>query len=248
MASQVLGELCEFTGLPPEETARRMAKGIRGTAESYREGARDPDRWYRETDAYLFELANWEEGPVGIELARVMYELASVTAANLKGVAPSVLEYGCGIGSLVLQLASHGLHVVGCDINGPNRRFLEYRIKQRGLGDQVVITTPDRALEQRDSYVTVSCQHVLEHVVDPSGLLSRIFECLIPGGSFLGVAPFGLIGPEFPEHKVENAHLQLEDLCEQAGFGQITSMPFGEIADFQLILVFAVKVPEAVTP
>ncbi len=42
-------------------------------------------------------------------------------------------------------------------------------------------------LERR--YDLVVCSHVLEHVPDPAHMLSKLTECLAPGGYFLGLVP-----------------------------------------------------------
>ncbi len=220
MVEAVIEELIEFTGLPEAEVRARVGTQVLGTAESYEARPGDDVTWYRDTDAYLFELANWE----GCEFRDA---LATKMGEGLAGVRLPVLEYGFGIGSFVLRLVDEGLCVVACDANARNTDFLRFRVERRGLGNKVAVVSPDEALVEKEGYGMISCQHVLEHVEDPHGLLRSFHECLVPSGWFLGVAPFDLIGPIFPEHKPEYAHLRLEDLCAEAGFVDVGTSYFG---------------------
>jgi SAM-dependent methyltransferase len=226
-------ELAEYLRLSEETVAARMAGGIEATALSYLEAA-DPDAWYRDTDAYLFELANWEGSPLHRDLARYLGE-------RLSSLRKPVLDYGCGIGSFVFELAAEGFMVAGADLNRLNRDFLRHRVAMRGIGERVEVLEPTEALARRDTFGMVFCQHVLEHVADPAALLARLRDCLIPGGAFFGVAPFDAIGPEFPEHRPEHAHLTLDGLCEEAGFIGVGSTPFGGIGPYVFHLVFATR-------
>lgn len=229
----VVEELCAFTGLPEEEVWRRLDAGIMGTANSFREAA-DVERWYRETDAYLFELANYDESPLLDALARLMARL-------LKDKSKRVLDYGCGIGTFALILAQKGLLVTACDINKNNEAFLRFRAARRGFSDAIEVIDPESALNRPDYYAMISCQHVLEHVPDPRALLRQMKDALAVHGIFWGVAPFDLVGDLFPEHRPEHAHLKLEDLCQEVGLFHVQSEPFGGLENYPFILVAAVK-------
>lgn len=232
--STVFRELCDFTGLLPEQVRARMAERTERTARLFQAHPGPPEDFYRETDAYLFELANWEPDIRRSHLARSLYEAL--------GRRPfPVLEYGCGIGSFAFELAEQGFRVVACDVNEPALAFLRYRIARRDMGGWINLVSPETALATPATYAVVSCQHVLEHIADPVALLRALRNSLKPKGVFLGIAPFDAVGPKFPEHRPENVHLRLETLCEEAGFRVVSVDPFGGIDEFIFHLVQAVK-------
>ncbi len=228
-------ELCGFTGLPPDEVRQCMQEQVARTARLFNEGhAEGEDAWYRTTDAYLFELANWEGDPLRLALAE---SLANGSA----GRRLDMLEYGCGIGTFALALARHNFSVWACDVNERHIDFLAYRIKERGWQERITLVSPEEALSRVRAYHIVSAQHVLEHMPDPLGALRKMAACLKPGGVFLGIAPFELVGPMFPEHNPDHAHMRLEDLCREVGLEVQNLIPFGEYQGHPFTLVQAVK-------
>lgn len=116
---------------------------------------------------------------------------AAVDAARALGLTPaatSVLEIGCGTGSVSLSLAEQGFPVLGLEINGrkaeearrrnpfPHARFLE--------ADAVTWETEER-------FQVIVCSEVLEHLERPAGLLGRLVSLLAPGGWVVVTVPNG---------------------------------------------------------
>ncbi len=233
----VVEELCVFSGLSLGEVRLRMDEQIARTARLFNEFEGGAESFYRSTDAYLFELANWEEDSHRSELAAVL-------GGGLGGKRLSVLEYGCGIGSFALKLAEQGFIVTACDVNEPCLTFLRQRVARRQWEQHVNVTSPDDALSVGPVYGLISCQHVLEHVTNPLHTLIRFRDCLMPGGMFVGIAPFSMVGPEFPEHDPKNAHLRLSSLCEEAGLRVEAIVPFGQVGNYTFELVQALKMDE----
>ena len=230
----VVGELSEFTRLPLEEVRRRMDEHIHRTARLFTEHEGTPESFYATTDAYLFELANWEGCSFRAQLAETL-------GRGLGGKHLHVLEYGFGIGSFALKLAEQAFQVTACDVNEPAIAFFRFRVAKRQWEDRVDIVYPEEALGRINAYSVISSQHVLEHVPDPLDTLRRFCQCLRPGGLFLGIAPFDLVGPEFPEHDPKNAHLRLATLCEEAGLRVEGVHPFQQMGNSTFELVQAVK-------
>lgn len=228
----ILDELVAFTHEPRPVIRAKMEETVYRTARLFNDREASPERFYEATDAYLYELASYEND-------RLRTSLAKVLGKAMKG--RHVLEYGCGIGSFAFMLVREGLRVTACDISRINMEFLQFRISRRALEGQIQVLPPDDALEVARHYDIISCQHVLEHVEDPVALLRRFYRSLKPGGLFTGVAPFDLIDPIFPEHLPENAHLRLEDLCQEAGFVIRGTVPFGRLLDIDITLVQAAK-------
>jgi cyclopropane-fatty-acyl-phospholipid synthase len=78
----------------------------------------------------------------------------------------TLLDVGCGWGSLSLYAAEHvGARVVGVTIAAEQKRFIDARIAERGLADRVQIRVQDyREVPERDHFDAVSSIEMGEHV------------------------------------------------------------------------------------
>ncbi|WP_272950263.1 SAM-dependent methyltransferase [Nocardioides cynanchi] len=82
------------------------------------------------------------------------------------GRGSTMLDVGCGWGSLSLHAAEHfGAQVVGVTIAAEQKRFIDRRIAERGLGDRVEIRLQDyRDVPERDHFDAVGSLEMGEHV------------------------------------------------------------------------------------
>ena len=77
-----------------------------------------------------------------------------------------MLDVGCGWGSLSLHAAEHfGAQVTGVTIAAEQKKFIDARIAERGLGDRVEIRLQDyRDVPERDHFDAVGSLEMGEHV------------------------------------------------------------------------------------
>ena len=77
-----------------------------------------------------------------------------------------MLDVGCGWGSLSLHAAEHfGAQVTGVTIAAEQKKFIDARIAERGLGDRVEIRLQDyREVPERDHFDAVGSLEMGEHV------------------------------------------------------------------------------------
>lgn len=201
-----VAELAEYLGVPKERVRERVEvelarKGITvaeawnrkapGTSESI-------ERFYQETDAYLFDLVVDHARP-----AREGYRRAALEALAAEGGIRRVLDFGGGIGEDAICFAEAGYEVTYYDLPGETSRYARWRFERRGLPVRVV-TDPGELGEGFDALYTYD---VLEHVVDPIGMIRGFHERLRPDGLLLVAHSFGLVGPDYPEHLPQHAHL-----------------------------------------
>jgi cyclopropane-fatty-acyl-phospholipid synthase len=78
----------------------------------------------------------------------------------------TLLDVGCGWGSLSLHAAEHvGARVTGVTIAAEQKRFIDQRIRERGLGGRVDIRLQDyREIPERDHFDAVGSVEMGEHV------------------------------------------------------------------------------------
>lgn len=98
------------------------------------------------------------------------------------------LDIGCGWGSMSLHAAeNYGVHVVGVTLSREQRDFVEARVRERGLQDQVEVRLQDYRDVDDGPFDTVSSIEMGEHVGEANYpvFTEQIHRMLRPGGRML---------------------------------------------------------------
>lgn len=118
-----------------------------------------------------------------------------------------VLDVGCGGGILSESMARRGAEVLGIDMGAAPLAVGTLHASQSGVTSvhyrQVTVET--LADEQPESFDTVTCLEMLEHVPDPSAIVAACMRLVKPGGrvffSTLNRNPkswlFAIVGAEY---------------------------------------------------
>ena len=123
----------------------------------------DPQRLYRESLAYLYDLTVFA-------MSRTKEPYLDALAA---AVAPParVLDYRCGIGSDGLLLLEAGYRVEFADFASPSTEYLRWRLRHRGL------EAPFHDLDSAPPGTGFDLAYafdVVEHAPDPIGFLAEL--------------------------------------------------------------------------
>jgi arsenite methyltransferase len=110
----------------------------------------------------------------------------SITREHLRPDS-TVLEIGCGTGSLALDLARHAGHIHGLDISAEMLRIADQKRQAQGVTN---VTFRQGTLDgappyPRESFASVWAYSILHLVPDRRRLLATVFDLLEPGGSFI---------------------------------------------------------------
>lgn len=188
--------LQDFLHLDVETLESKLASGQQKMAEL---SHKDFD-WQQATafyqdrvkDAYLFELGVWH-------LASHDY-IGNTLLLIAKYAQGRVLDFGGGIGTHAIgaALCPDVKEVIYCDINPINRDFVKYRAKQLGLENKIILC---EEMPNSESFDTIVCFDVLEHLLDPIQQLLKFHQALTDEGKIiLNWYFFKGFNQEFPFH------------------------------------------------
>jgi SAM-dependent methyltransferase len=166
----------------------------------------------RQYDIGPIERARWRR------LARRLVDLTRrryVDRATPE-TARRILDFGCGGGGYLAMVAIEGREAFGVDPIRPGRPATSWR------------WIPVDAIERFGPFDWITLGHVLEHLDDPSDVLSRLTAVLAPGGGLWIATPnadsfvFAAAGAaardvDYPRHREIFARAGLERLLGAAG-------------------------------
>ncbi len=99
----------------------------------------------------------------------------------------TILELGCGWGSLTLWMAEHypRSQITAVSNSASQRAFIEARAEARGLRNIEIITADVGTLELDEAYDRIVSIEMFEHMRNWPRLLARVAQWLAPGGQVL---------------------------------------------------------------
>jgi len=104
----------------------------------------------------------------------------------------TALDYGCGVGRLVIPLASHFANVVGVDVSPSMIAEAKNNCSIRGINNVVFITSDDNLSNIKDTFVFINSFIVMQHIPVIRGLIiiNQLIDRLQPGGVIALHFPF----------------------------------------------------------
>jgi SAM-dependent methyltransferase len=115
-----------------------------------------------------------------------------------------LLEPGCGGGRLVVEMASRGYDVVGFDISPPAVKYLQKRLRRRGLSAEVYQADMTQFRLRKPVEVAFNTFNTFRHLTtedDARQHLESVAASLRPGGIF--VLGFHLLPPDADDECTE---------------------------------------------
>jgi SAM-dependent methyltransferase len=214
--------IAEASGVEVAEAERRLEVELRHPGRSVAEdfaargGPRytpgpQMDAFYASTDAFLYELAVWNNNRLKIRMRRWIGRHMGGAGRPL-----DVLSIGDGLGFDCLHLARQGHRVTYFELPGQSERFARRLFEQ---SDVAIPMLSDPAAIPAGAFDAITCLDVLEHVPDPPAMVRTLATYLRPGGLLYVSAPFQLVLRWYPTHLRESRRYAGDlRLYEQAGF------------------------------
>jgi cyclopropane-fatty-acyl-phospholipid synthase len=132
-----------------------------------------------------YSSAWWPDGVTDLDAAE---EAALAATAERAGLADgqSILELGCGWGSLTLWMAEHypGTRITAVSNSHSQRAHIEAEAQRRGLANVHVVTTDVAELRLDRRFDRVVSVEMFEHLRNWPEMFRRVAGWLEPGGRF----------------------------------------------------------------
>ncbi|MDR7542945.1 MAG: class I SAM-dependent methyltransferase [Armatimonadota bacterium] len=144
--------------------------------------------FYGSTDLYIWELMQWHASPARLPYWQALSRLVHHWPAQAGW--RRVLDFGCGVGTDALYLATQGYDVTLVDVPGPTFEFAKHRFRRRGLSARFIESRSPLFLPDR-VYDVVVCFDVFEHLPDPLTVARKLVDSLRIGGLMLQQGNFG---------------------------------------------------------
>lgn len=231
-------ELAAFLGKPEEETAKRLfasfqehhanvAKDFREYCSVYGESDKAILNWYRQTEAYLWELTSYHCDR-GFNYRGMCQGIAERLKTE-KSV-DAVMCLGDGIGDLSLSLYRHGLSPIYHDLDESRTAdFARFRFWAKGVEIPCVLSPGWTPMELApDCYDAIVSLDFLEHLPNVEEWVRWVYYSLSPGGLFCAQNAFNMgsgMEGSIPMHLTTNDHWEKDwdPLLSSIGFKAISS-------------------------
>ncbi|MGA2798579.1 MAG: class I SAM-dependent methyltransferase [Thermoguttaceae bacterium] len=134
----------------------------------------------------------------------VAYKLSQYTPIRGK----NYLDVGCAYAGFLVAMAEEGAKAVGIDLNENLLALGRQNLKDNDLDAPVFqcdVTRPEDVRPFHGKYDIITCNDVIEHVLNPSQAIRNIADMLTSGG----VAYFEIPNPYYPQSVLEDPHFHL---------------------------------------
>lgn len=130
-----------------------------------------------------YSCGYWPDGVRTLDASEAAMLQLSCERARLEN-GQSILELGCGWGSLSLWMAEHfpDSAITSVSNSRSQRKYIEKQARERGLSNLRVVTSDINDFEPADPYDRVVSVEMFEHVRNHRQLFRRIEKWLKPGG------------------------------------------------------------------
>ncbi len=181
LRTSLIAELAEYLHQPAEQVAARCTSAASELAQTWQAAApatpAAATAFYRETDAYLYDLTWWH---ALAEDDSALVQVQALETARARAAA-TALDFGSGIGALGLLLARHDLAVTLADVNPQLNAYARWRFERRGLAARVLDLNAESL--PAGAFDFVAAVDVLEHLPDPLPAVEALAAALRPGGT-----------------------------------------------------------------
>jgi len=183
-----------------------------------------------------------DEPDHGLRDPMVLEAWTQLLKAWLPSTTGTILDIGCGTGSLSVVLAGLGYTVTGIDVS-PSMISLA-QTKAAANGHQIKFQVMDAAFPQLSpqQFDVIICRHLLWALPEPKQVLQRWIECLKQKGRLFLIEGYWKTGAGLHANEITAmlpssfTHITIRNLSDDPNFwgGNVTDERYAIIADLNL--------------
>lgn len=174
MNQDFLAELAEYFNISKDEAKQRVVDSKHMVRKEWEESGKDSEIYYKKSIWPIYRMMRLRP--------KIKEFLSQIVSFSLARGDEKILDYGCGVGSYTIPLASMGFNVTAVDYqDSVILDFLNWRLKKRFLEAKVLGHKDKLENEEFDAIVFFD---VLEHLDDPLGVIMKLHRALKSNGMF----------------------------------------------------------------
>ncbi len=140
----------------------------------------------------------------------------------------AVLDFGCGPGYFILELAKRAAWVIAVDMQAEMLQKAKNKVSKAGLANVLLLQSDGLSIQLQDSSIDLALLVTVYHEIsDPAAVLAEFHRVLKPSGRLAivemvesGGVPFAPIqNPRNLQGEVEASQFQLRSMQPQRRFG-----------------------------
>ena len=214
-----LAEAAEILDLPVTSLAERVCNNWSNVAEDWNQIYDDSTdsirHFYASSLSNILDQLHWYLFSPDRLWKRRVIRLAAVL-----GLGKHSLDFGAGIGDVVLLNHILGGDMIYCDIEGVLTDFAKARAQRYGL--DVCFLSSSQLVSLPRGLQFVNCQDVFEHLPDPIGTLRALHSSLDIGGLLL-------FSHQFHHSEGQPFHLKQNEIMQELFPQELQELNFTEI-------------------
>lgn len=207
---KTLEEISEYTN-ESLQTVEKKCRGSRSCDVDWENASENEIiDFYKNEERFLYELPLWNA-----ERNRGEYICRIIVPYLKRNKAKQILEYGGGTGDIAMALAEKGFKVIYSDINKKLIDFVSWRFARKKLDIGICNLTVSNKLPTSDCVVSFD---VLEHLKNLPQKIKKIYQSLLPGGSFIFSGAFSGGDLHLRENEIYDVYKNLDKMLRSCGF------------------------------
>ena len=163
---------------------------------------------------------NYHNYLINRKLSGFFYRFFIIYPFFLKYLGKNNLDFGCGIGDFLRFCSFLNINIVGCDIN---KNLVEY-CENQGFKSFHLTQANKKFFFKNPTFDCICMDNVLEHILNPSPIISFISNSIKQGGYLIVGVPVGEAGFNYdPDHKIYYDEVKLDNILLEFSLLKINS-------------------------
>jgi tetratricopeptide (TPR) repeat protein len=221
--AHMIEDFADFSGLSIDDIEANIDRHHKLAADEWNRIDSDVfsvkvSEFYNKSKYYIYDLLSGN-----CNSAAVIHKLNSFHPMVLKSILQhpgrDFLEFGGGVGLLCEIVLKMGKNVFYLDIPGQVFDFATWRFRKYDLPIHVLCSNPSN-LKLEKNFDIIFSDAVIEHVIDPEGVVYSLCHHINEGGLFILLVDLSGNSKQFPMHRNINLY-EIQSIVRRNGFTNV---------------------------